>query len=70
MLRHNAVFPPRRADAQKNLLQMQKHWKFHIPSTYKSTLVENMILAGYNYTTAGHYDWHIDKGDKGNHFDV
>lgn len=37
-------------------------WRYPLPSSVDSALIENMMFITYNGSVGGHYDWHMDSG--------
>lgn len=46
-------------------VQNRAYWQYPIPDTVDSENMENLLMAGYNGSLAGHYNWHSDIGVHG-----
>jgi len=46
-------------------VQNNAYWQYPIPNTVDSENMENLLMAGYNGSVAGHYNWHSDIGVHG-----
>lgn len=42
-----------------------QHWHYPIPRAAASPNIDDLMMAGYNGSAAGHYSWHQDIGVKG-----